>query len=46
MLNIGARLLPVEFMKSTYITADLRLLDLLDDKGRGISAGISITFRP
>lgn len=46
MLNIGARLLPVEFMKSTYVTADLRLLDLLDDKGRGISAGISITFRP
>lgn len=46
MLNIGARLLPVEFMKSTYITADLRLLDLLDDKGRGISAGLSITFRP
>lgn len=46
MLNIGARLLPVEFMKSTFVTADLRLLDILDDKGRGISAGVSITFRP
>jgi hypothetical protein len=46
MLNIGMRLLPIEFMKSTYVTADLRLLDILDQNGRGLSAGISISFRP
>jgi hypothetical protein len=46
MLNLGMRLLPVEFMKSTYVTADLRLLDILDQNGRGLSAGVSITFRP
>ena len=46
MLNIGARLLPLEFMRSTYLSADLRLLDLLDDQGRGVSLGLSITFRP
>jgi len=46
MLNIGARLLPVEFMKSTYVTAELRLLDILDHEGRGISTGLTISFRP
>lgn len=46
MLNIGARLLPVEFMKSTFVTAELRLLDILDHEGRGVSTGVTITFRP
>lgn len=46
MLNMGVRLLPLEFMRSTFITADLRLIDILDHQGRGLSAGVSITFKP
>ncbi|MGE0075072.1 MAG: hypothetical protein AB7S52_07575 [Sphaerochaetaceae bacterium] len=46
LLNIGARLLPVVFMPSTTIAADVRLIDILDHSGRALSAGISISFRP
>lgn len=46
MLNVGMKLLPIEFMKSTFIAADFRLIDILDHEGRGVSAGVSITFRP
>jgi hypothetical protein len=46
MLNMGLRVLPIEFMRGTFFTFDLRVLDLLDDKGRGVSAGMSIAFRP
>ena len=46
MLNLGARLLPVEFMKSTFLSADVRLIDILDHQGRALSAGLSITFMP
>ena len=45
-LNFGLRLLPIEFIKNAYITADLRLLDLFDHSGRAISAGVSFSFRP
>lgn len=46
LLNLGARLLPVEFMKGTTVAADIRLIDILDHSGRALSAGISIAFRP
>jgi hypothetical protein len=46
MVNIGLRLLPVQFLKSVYVSADLRALDLFDDSGRALSAAISISFRP
>lgn len=46
MLNIGMRLLPVEFMQFTFVAADLRVIDILDHSGRAVSAGISISFRP
>ncbi len=46
LLNIGLRLLPVEFMKSVFVTMDLRALDLFDHTGRAISAGVSISLRP
>ena len=46
LLNIGARLLPVEFMQSTTIAADVRLIDVFDHSGRALSAGVSISFRP
>lgn len=46
MLNLGVRLLPVEFMQSTFVAADIRLIDILDHSGRALSAGLSISFRP
>ena len=46
LLNVGVRLLPIEFITNTYVMADLRLLDLFDHAGRAINAGVSISFRP
>lgn len=46
LLNIGVRLLPLEFMRSTFITADLRLIDLFDHSGRALSVGIALSFKP
>jgi hypothetical protein len=46
LLNVGLRLLPVEFMKSVFVTFDLRALDLFDHTGRALSAGVSISLRP
>lgn len=46
LVNIGLRLLPVKILNSVYLTADLRALDLFDHKGRALSVGISLTFRP
>ena len=46
MLNLGMRLLPWEFMTSTFLAADVRLIDLLDHAGRAISAGVSVSFSP
>lgn len=45
-LNFGLRLLPIEFIKNTYVMADIRLLDLFDHSGRAVSAGVSFSFRP
>ncbi len=45
-LNFGIRLLPIEFITKTFVSADLRLLDLFDDTGRAISLGLGITFKP
>ncbi len=46
MVNIGLRLIPVEFIDSVYFGADLRALDLFDHQGRAINLSVSITFRP
>ena len=46
LLNVGLRLIPIEFITNTYVMADVRLLDLFDHSGRAVNAGISISFRP
>ncbi len=46
LINIGLRLLPVEFLQSTYFGFDIRALDLFDSNGRAISLAASISFRP
>jgi len=46
LLNVGVRLLPIEFISDTFVMADLRLLDLFDHTGRAINVGVSISFRP
>lgn len=46
MFNIGVRLLPIQIIQSTYLTAELRLIDLFDHTGRALSGGLSISFRP
>lgn len=46
LLNFGLRLLPIEFIKDTYIMADVRILDFFDSSGRAASLGINISFRP
>ncbi len=46
LLNFGLRLLPIEFIKDTYVMADLRVLDIFDSSGRAASLGVNISFRP
>ena len=46
LFNIGMRLLPTQIMKSTFITAELRAIDIFDEIGRALSAGVSISFQP
>ena len=46
LVNVGIRLLPIEFVKSTFIAVDIRALDLFDHKGRALSLGAAISFRP
>ncbi len=46
LVNVGIRLLPIEFVKSTFIAMDIRALDLFDHRGRALSLGASISFRP
>jgi hypothetical protein len=46
LINVGIRILPIEFVKSTFIAMDIRALDLFDHKGRALSLGASISFRP
>ena len=46
LFNIGIRLLPLEFMRNTYFSFDLGLIDIFDHVGRAFSAGAALTFRP
>ncbi|MFA7672055.1 MAG: hypothetical protein WCY53_07375 [Sphaerochaetaceae bacterium] len=46
MLNLGLRLLPLQFMRGTYFATDLRLIDIFDAKRRAFSVGAAITFVP
>lgn len=46
LVNIGIRLLPIKFLNSIFIAADLRTLDLFDHQGRALSVAISLSFRP
>lgn len=46
LFNIGLRLLPLEFMRNTYFSFDLGLIDIFDHVGRAFSAGAALTFRP
>ncbi len=46
LFNIGIRLLPLEFMRNTYFSLDLGLIDIFDHVGRAFSAGAALTFRP
>ncbi len=46
LVNVGLRLLPVKVLNSVYLTADIRALDLFDHKGRALSIGVTLAFRP
>lgn len=46
LFNIGLRLLPLEFIRNTYFSFDLGLIDIFDHQGRAFSAGAALTFRP
>lgn len=46
MVNIGLRLLPIEFIDSVYFESDIRALDLFDHQGRALNLSVAITFRP
>lgn len=45
MLNFGLRLLPLQFLKSVYVSVDLRALDIFDAVGRALSISIAISYR-
>ncbi|PKL14001.1 MAG: hypothetical protein CVV52_03620 [Spirochaetae bacterium HGW-Spirochaetae-8] len=45
MLNFGLRLLPLQFLKSVYVSVDVRALDVFDAAGRALSASIAISYR-
>jgi hypothetical protein len=46
LVNVGLRLLPLKVLNAVYLTADIRALDLFDHKGRALSLGATISFRP
>ncbi len=46
LVNVGLRLLPVQVLNSVYLTADIRALDLFDHKGRALSLGATLSFKP
>jgi len=46
LVNVGIRLVPLKVLKSVYLTADIRALDLFDHKGRALSLGVTLAFRP
>ncbi len=46
LVNVGIRLLPVKVLTSVYLTADIRALDLFDHKGRALSLGATLSFKP
>jgi hypothetical protein len=46
MVNVGLRLVPVQFLKNVFVSADLRALDLFDASGRALSAAVCISVRP
>jgi hypothetical protein len=46
LVNVALRLLPIEFLTDTYFGLDIRALDLFDHKGRALSIGATISFRP
>lgn len=46
LVNLGLRLVPIEFIKSTFISADIRALDIFDHRGRALGLSASVSFRP
>ncbi|MBI9094972.1 MAG: hypothetical protein JEY71_08840 [Sphaerochaeta sp.] len=46
LVNVGLRMVPLKVLNSVYLTADIRALDLFDHKGRALSLGFSLAFRP
>ena len=46
LVNVGLRLLPVKVLNSVYLTFELRALDLFDHKGRALSLGATLAFKP
>jgi len=46
LVNVGIRLVPIKVLTSVYLTADIRALDLFDHKGRALSLGVTLAFRP
>lgn len=46
LVNVGLRLLPVNFLNLANLTAEVRALDLFDHEGRALSLGVTLAFRP
>jgi hypothetical protein len=46
LVNVGLRMAPLKVLDSVYLTADMRALDLFDHKGRALSLGFTLAFRP
>jgi hypothetical protein len=46
LVNVGLRLVPIKVLKSVYLSADIRALDLFDHEGRALSLGVTLAFRP
>ena len=46
LVNVGLRMAPIKILKSVYLTADIRALDLFDHDGRALSLGVTLAFKP
>jgi len=46
LVNVGLRIPSFKIFPSTFITFDLRALDLFDHNGRAVSVSTALTFKP
>ncbi|MFA5699407.1 MAG: hypothetical protein WC954_06715, partial [Sphaerochaeta sp.] len=46
LVNVGLRIPSFKIFPSTFITFDVRALDLFDHNGRAVSVSTALTFKP